>query len=144
MWLFFKHPGWRPEQPVPSVHEVRGRAQFDADTTRPRKIYLFVQFVVSLVATVVLLFGKNSLPYSAQFAVGMWILASSAAVGVGFESARKSNFVTLEIVRLLALPALVAYLMFPRVAWGGEMLTALAITGAFALLSLTALRLTRR
>lgn len=141
--LLIKHPGWRPEQPVPNPPEVRGRPQFDADTTLARKVYVFVQFLVALGATVALLFGGGSMDYPAKAALCVWIMLSTMAVGVAFEHARRVGFLVLELVRLVALPGLLAYLLMPHMAWGGGMTTALIGAGAFSLVSLLTLRLTR-
>ena len=142
--IFFKHPGWRPEQPVPDLPEVSGRAQFDADTSFARKLYVFVHFVVMLLATVGLLFGQKALSYPAQVALCVWISISAIALGLAFEHARRTNFRALELARLVALPALLFYLLPASGAASGS--TAMAIvagTGVFSLLSLLALWLTR-
>jgi len=139
VWLFFAHPGWRPEQPVPDPPEVRGRLMFDADTSRGRKIYLFVHFVATLLATVVLLFGKGSFSYAEQVALCTWVLASTVALGLGFEHARAPRFMAVELARLLALPVLVAFLLPTRIAADGGWAIAVAIAGGVAGLSLLAL-----
>ncbi|NVB43349.1 sterol desaturase family protein [Pseudenhygromyxa sp. WMMC2535] len=108
--LFFKRPGWRPEQPVPTPPEVRGRPVFDADTSKARKRYLFVQFVGLIIATVVLLFATGALGWQAKLGLSLWILITSVAVGVGFE--QKRSFAVLEGLRLIGLPPLVAWLLW--------------------------------
>ena len=139
VWLFFAHPGWRPEQPVPTPPEVRGRPRFDADTSRARKVYLFIQFLGTLAATVGLLFGKGSLSYVEQVALCAWILASTVALGTGFEHTRAPRFFVLELARLLLLPLLVVFLLPAGMATGSSLFTALGVAGGFAFVSMVAL-----
>ena len=134
--LFFAHPGWRPEQPVPTPPEVHGRAIFDADVAAPRKAYLFVQFVVMLVVTVGVLFAGSKLDYPVVVALSAWVMTTAAAIGIGFE--RRPSFRILEVVRLLILPGLIAWTLLSLAATATLSLGA-GIAGGFALVSLLAL-----
>ncbi len=103
--VWVRHPGWRPEQPQPIVTEVRGRPRYDADARRPRKAYLFAQYLGLLAATVGLLFSGGSVGWPAQAGIGVWIVCTAVSVGAGFEGRRW--FVGLEGLRLAALPVLI-------------------------------------
>lgn len=134
LWLFFAHPGWRPEQPVPNPPEVRGRALFDADTSPARKAYLFAQYLGMLVVTVGLLFGGKHLDLAANIMLSVWITASAVAIGVGFEN--RPSFAWLEATRLLLLPAMAAAILVPMLSWGPTAMAAVGAAAGFALLSL--------
>ncbi len=134
--LFFAHPGWRPEQPEP-LHEIRGRARFDADVAGPRKLYLSAQFALMLAATVGLLLGKD-LALAAKLALATWIAATALALGLGFES--RPSWTPVEALRLLALPLLAWWIAAPQVAAASGPLVVLAACGVALVSGLAAWR----
>jgi sterol desaturase/sphingolipid hydroxylase (fatty acid hydroxylase superfamily) len=145
--LWVRHPGWRPEQPQPSVSEVRGRPLYDADADRRGKVYLFAQYVGMLAATVALLFSEGSSGWVLKLCVGAWIVVTAVSVGAGFE--RKRWFVALEGLRLVALPVLVLLLVPGQLSAlssgsGLGALTPTLVVAAFSLLSLLGLWLLGR
>ncbi|MCA9698445.1 MAG: sterol desaturase family protein, partial [Myxococcales bacterium] len=141
--IWFRHPGWRPEQPQPIVSEVRGRPVYDADAARPRKVYLFAQYVGMLAVTVGLLFSEGSADWGLKLGLGAWIVVACVSVGAGFEHRRW--FTVLEWLRLPALPLLL-WLLVPGqlgAASAGELAPTL-VAGGFALVSLLGLWLADR
>lgn len=129
--LWFKHPGWRPEQPVPRPPPVRGRARHDADAAPARRIYLFAQFVVLLVATVALLFAGDQLGRGGELAVSAWIVVTTVAIGAGFEQRRW--FVPLEVLRLIALIPLALWLVPQNPALAGAIAVGLSAASLLGL-----------
>jgi hypothetical protein len=136
IWLFFAHPGWHPDRDEPHA-EVRGRAPFDADVARPRKLYLIAQFALMLVATVGLLLGQD-LALAAKLAAAAWIAATALALGLGFES--RPSWTLVEALRLVALPLLAGWIVMPLTAAASGSLVVLVAAGLAIVSGLAAWR----
>jgi sterol desaturase/sphingolipid hydroxylase (fatty acid hydroxylase superfamily) len=109
--LLLARPGWRPEelggfQPAPPVDRA-SYVRFETPVSRPRALYLLLQFLLVLVGSVLLLFAQNRLSLAwlaAGTLLSVWGLVSFAAL---FE--RRRWAIAGEAVRVGALLAIAAF-----------------------------------
>lgn len=140
--IVFGRPGWRP----PELGDVERPREVTADTFEkydppvpaPLAWYAFVQFVIALVAAVVLLGKAESLPMWVSGTAAFFIAVALAGVGGIFESAKWAG--TLETARQVTVALGSVYLL-----WTGLGLGVLGWAGlALAVASLAVLGRYRR
>ncbi len=100
--IWFRRPGWTPSEPLPELPEVRDRPHFDATPGRLMQAYLLAQFVCFLLVSVGMLFAGGGLDAPLRLLVIGWLLATSIAIGAGFES--RPWFWYFDALRLAAAP----------------------------------------
>ena len=110
--VWFKPPGWKPRDlpqsgPIPQVDAATHR-KYDATQPVSLQIYIAIQFVMALVATVLLLFNA-SMPAAWKGFYAAFIVITLFCTGVLFE--KHSWAAPLELLRL-AFQAIFFYLAF--------------------------------
>jgi sterol desaturase/sphingolipid hydroxylase (fatty acid hydroxylase superfamily) len=111
--VFWKRPGWRPEdlggfEPAPEVDATLYH-KYDPVVTRSKGAYVLVQFVVVNLLTSAFLYREASLPPGSRTVGAVLILASVASLGGLLD--QRSWARGLELARLLATAGLGVWLL---------------------------------
>ncbi len=99
---------WGPPSALTAgISAVAGRSKYDAggESGAGLKLYVFAQFLVVTGATLFLLFEQDHLPALAKPALAAFVVVSTVSLGWLLEGDRRAR--TLEVARMLAVPALV-------------------------------------
>lgn len=127
--LVFGRPGWRPPElgEIEQPREVSAETfeKYDPPVPAPLAWYAFAQFVVALLAAVVLLGKADAQPLWVSAVAAFFIAVALAGVGGIFESAKWAG--TLETARHLTVMLASVYLLWtglglPILAWAGLVL----------------------
>lgn len=127
--IWFKQTGWTPEKGVPPnpalmALEPGFREKYDPYISKGLMGYVFVQFVMVLIATVCFLAVGKQLHYSPRIVLMSAVLLSILSLGGILEARRWALW--LELVRLFTTVAAIA-------AWRGPLYGALALLAATGL-----------
>ncbi|MDN4164087.1 sterol desaturase family protein [Cytophagales bacterium LB-30] len=133
MKMLFNKPGWFPEylggvQSVPEVDPSK-YSKYDTRVSYQVSAYILVQYITVLGATAFYLFQEKNFAMGDKVLLTVAIILTIVNCGVLFE--RKSWVAYTETLRLLALPALVAYFLLAS----PLLLPAVLIAGIFSLIS---------
>ncbi|PIQ62707.1 MAG: sterol desaturase [Bacteroidetes bacterium CG12_big_fil_rev_8_21_14_0_65_60_17] len=106
--MLFGRPGWRPDylggydapRPVPEEY-----AKYDAHpASSAMTVYVGVQFFMAMGIVAFYLFGFSTFPMVVKVALAAWIMTTTVAFGVFFESQRRGIWL-LEVLRLVSIAA---------------------------------------
>ncbi len=108
--LLVKKPGWLPDYMggynAPKQIE-EGYKKFDNSTPRKLNVYVIVQFLVILVATLLFLYYLQEMNNTEKISVALTIILSVATFGVLLENRRGGRIA--EYLRLIVVPVVIIY-----------------------------------
>jgi hypothetical protein len=112
----FYPPGWQPKElggplPIPEV-DLKNDRKYDRQTSGAFSLYVLIQYIIILAGTALFLFNADKFNIWEQVLAVSLIILGVTSAGVILEE-KKYSF-SLEIIRIVATPIVIAFILIPN------------------------------